>query len=275
MSDAATILAQELTCLAFCWRLERRDGVTIGLTSHDRDLRVGGVVYRAAPGMVPSAIQRGSGLGEEAMDISGALTSEAISEADLEEGRWDGARLSLHLTEWSDPGALWLELARGELGEVERQGGKFSAELRGAMAALDRAVVPETSPGCRAKLGDAACGVNGAAFARLARVAGSAGQIVAIAGGGLGAGLYDFGRLRWLTGRLAGLSADIIAHDDASVTLADAPRSAPEPGVLVQLWQGCDGRIETCADRFANAANFRGEPYLPGNDLLTRYPGGN
>ncbi|MBS0285228.1 MAG: hypothetical protein JSS15_12490 [Proteobacteria bacterium] len=23
-----------------------------------------------------------------------------------------------------------------------------------------------------------------------------------------------------------------------------------------------------------NAANFRGEPYLPGIDLLTRYPGG-
>jgi hypothetical protein len=40
MSLADTILAQDLAALAFCWRLERRDGVTIGLTSHDpRSLR--------------------------------------------------------------------------------------------------------------------------------------------------------------------------------------------------------------------------------------------
>jgi hypothetical protein len=44
-----------------------------------------------------------------------------------------------------------------------------------------------------------------------------------------------------------------------------------EAGVLVELVEGCDRRFVTCCQRFANAANFRGEPYLPGNDLLTRY----
>ena len=39
------------------------------------------------------------------------------------------------------------------------------------------------------------------------------------------------------------------------------------------LTQGCNKNFATCRDRFANAVNFRGEPYLPGNDLLTRYPG--
>jgi uncharacterized phage protein (TIGR02218 family) len=268
-------LGRELLYLAFCWRLERRDGVTVGLTSHDRDLGIGGVLYRAAPGMVPSAVTRAGGVQDEAMDVRGALTHAAIDEDDLEDGRWDGAGVSLHLTEWSDPGVLWLELARGELGEIERQGGSFSAELRGALSLLDRAVVPETSPCCRARLGDAACGINLAAHRRLARVESVVGAAVRIEGGGLGSGLYAFGRLRCLTGALAGLGADILAHDGAVLTLADAPRVPPPPGVLVQLDEGCDGRIETCAERFANAANFRGEPYLPGNDLLTRYPGGN
>jgi hypothetical protein len=31
--------------------------------------------------------------------------------------------------------------------------------------------------------------------------------------------------------------------------------------------------LATCGGRFGNALNFRGEPYLPGIDLLTRYPG--
>nr|WP_232014937.1 phage BR0599 family protein [Sphingopyxis sp. EG6] len=33
-------------------------------------------------------------------------------------------------------------------------------------------------------------------------------------------------------------------------------------------------QLATCRERFANAINFRGEAHLPGNDLLTRYPGG-
>jgi uncharacterized phage protein (TIGR02218 family) len=44
-------------------------------------------------------------------------------------------------------------------------------------------------------------------------------------------------------------------------------------GVRVRLTEGCDKRFETCRVRFANSVNFRGEPHLPGNDLLTRYPG--
>jgi|GEM_PF-6257398 len=30
--------------------------------------------------------------------------------------------------------------------------------------------------------------------------------------------------------------------------------------------------LQTCAQRFANAVNFRGEPFVPGNDLVARYP---
>ena len=57
------------------------------------------------------------------------------------------------------------------------------------------------------------------------------------------------------------------------VTLARAPMLAVVSGVLVELSEGCDRSLATCAARFGNAVNFRGEPYLPGIDLLTRYPG--
>ncbi|TXC72153.1 DUF2163 domain-containing protein [Sphingomonas ginsenosidivorax] len=78
-----TWLSAELTTIALCWRIERRDGVAIGLTAHDRDLVVDGLVHRAAPGMTPSAIQRSGGLEVDTMDVAGALTSGAIGEADL------------------------------------------------------------------------------------------------------------------------------------------------------------------------------------------------
>jgi hypothetical protein len=34
----------------------------------------------------------------------------------------------------------------------------------------------------------------------------------------------------------------------------------------------CDGRFATCRDRFANAANFRGFPDIPGEDFLLLTP---
>ena len=74
-----TWLDHDLTTLALCWRVERRDGVAIGLTSHDRDLVVDGVTYRAAPGMTPSAVQRGDGFDAATMDVAGALTGAAAA----------------------------------------------------------------------------------------------------------------------------------------------------------------------------------------------------
>src|SRR3546814_2696019 len=111
-------LREELVTLAWCWRLSRRDGVVIGLTSHDRDLMVGGLGYRAAPGMKPSAIVTGDGLEIETLDLEGAVASDAIAARDLDAGRWDGAELALFVTDWSAPEAAPVTVARGEIGRA-------------------------------------------------------------------------------------------------------------------------------------------------------------
>lgn len=269
--SAAEILAKPLCALAFCWRLERRDGIAIGLTSHDRPLVVDRFRYRPAPGIRPSAIRRdGSGAGE-ALEIEGALAAGAISAADLDAGRWDGASLAIHLTEWTEPGALWLELARGTLGTVEAQDGQYRVSVASAFAMLDRPVAPETSPTCRAALGDAACAVDLRPLTRIATVAAVEGERVTIAG--VADDAYAFGTLRWLDGPLAGITQAIVAQDGDALILAEPPLRAIPAGARARLVQGCDRRLATCSGRFDNAVNFRGEAFLPGMDLLTRYPG--
>ena len=37
---------------------------------------------------------------------------------------------------------------------------------------------------------------------------------------------------------------------------------------------GCDKQFTTCKAKFANAVNFRGFPYMPGNDAILTYPTG-
>ncbi|ANI78689.1 DUF2163 domain-containing protein [Sphingobium sp. EP60837] len=264
-------LEQPLATLAFCWRLERRDGVTIGLTSHDGDLEIGNVRYRAAPGVMPSAIRSGIAANGSDADLQGALVADAINEADLMAGRWDGAALELRLTEWEAPGEMWLLLAKGEIGSVSQKGGAFTAELVGAMAALKAPVAPSTSPDCRAALGDRQCRVD-LAGRRKTVVVGSVDN-VEVSVSGLVAGAYAFGTLRWMTGPNAGAVQAVVDNGVGVLTLADPPVFAVEADTLALLTEGCDRQLETCRSRFANVVNFRGEPYLPGTDLLTRYPG--
>jgi uncharacterized phage protein (TIGR02218 family) len=260
-----------LASRAYCWTIERRDGAGFAVTSHDRDLVVGGVRYEAAPGTLPAAITKQLGLKEADAEVAGSLSSGALDEADLEMGRWDGARVRLVVADWEDPDAPLIPLLAGELGEVETGGDGFTAALRGAAAKLARAACPETSPECRAELGDKACSVDMAARRAMRTVVGVEANDLT-----LDEAVGDeflWGRVRFLDGANCGLSTSMVAVEGPTVTLRDVMRGAVLAGERVLLAEGCDKRFATCCARFGNAANFRGEPHLPGNDLLTRYPG--
>jgi len=273
VSAAPDWLREELVTLAWCWRLARRDGVVVGLTSHDRDLLIGGTLYRAAPGMKPSALETSDSLEVETMDLEGAMSSAAIAAADLDAGRWDGAQLALMVADWSAPDAAPLVVARGELGAVERQGAGFAVELRGVTGLLDAPVCPATSPSCRAALGDRACRVDLAPRTHVRRVVAVDGRAVTL-DTPVAAGTLAFGELLWTQGAACGLASPVIADDGTVLQLAEVPGVLPVLPARVRLTEGCDRQLATCGSRFANAVNFRGEAHLPGNDLLTRYPGG-
>ncbi|NJM50619.1 MAG: DUF2163 domain-containing protein [Sphingomonadales bacterium] len=267
-------LAGDLTSTAYGWRLERRDGITIGFTSHDRDVEIDGLLYRASPGMEPSAVSESLGLDNGGLEISGIVSSDAISEADLSAGRWNGCALSVFLFDWTQRGAGKRILAQGELGQVTYSGENFQVEVNGPAARLNSPVVPQTSPGCRASFCDANCGLSQARF-RHERIVSHADADHIVFQNDLpgGANGFAYGHVRWLDGKNCGLTSNIYASGNKDVYLAQIPEFPVLAGTRAALVEGCNKIIATCSGRFANAVNFRGEPYLPGNDLLTRYPG--
>lgn len=266
-------LEEEVATPAMCWRVERVDGVAIGLTAHDRDLVVDGLVHRATPGMTLSAVTRAGGLEADTSDVGGALSGAAIDERDLLAGRWDGARVVLFVVDWTDV-ARRVELGEGTIGAVELAEGGFVAELAGPAAALDREVAEETSPGCRATLGDRRCRVAMAGRRRFARVVATEGAVVTVDRHEPVADAYGGGSLRWFGGANGGLEGAVARSEGAVLMLEVVPAFAPGAGDLVELVEGCDRSLATCAGRFGNAASFRGEPHLPGMDLVTRWIGG-
>jgi uncharacterized phage protein (TIGR02218 family) len=260
-----------LTSVAFCWRLERADGAGLALTSGDGNIESDGIQYRSAPGVTPASVSRSVGLEPDSGEIAGALTADSLSESDLALGRWNGASVRLFAVDWENPEAETIPLLGGELGEVSIGGDGFSAELRGAAARLTKAPCPSTTSECRAAFGDKKCRVDLAGRTVRAAVVSASGNVLEL-DRGVDA-KFLFGRLRYLGGNNCGLASTILSASGSAVSLRDRPRAAVEEGTIVELREGCDKRFETCVSRFQNAVNFRGEPHLPGTDLLTRYPG--
>lgn len=268
----AARLRAQATTLALCWRILRRDGVAIGLTTHDRAIMVAGVLYAPGPGIEPSAISWGQAGESHAMQIVGAFSPDGVREADLIARMFDAARVRAFLVDWEAPEAGTMALVDGTIGAVSCADGTFTAELRTPLSDLESVAIERYSPMCRAELGDARCRVDLARRTRSANVLAVAGPVVTTDDAVGGAGTYQFGRARVLTGITAGIDHNIEASAAGVVTLR-MPIAGLNPGARVELMEGCDKRFSTCRDRFANMLNFRGEPHVPGGDALARYPG--
>lgn len=262
--------SQPLETAATFWRILRRDGVALGFVTHDRDLWFAGLLHRAAPGLLPSAIRRSADLEPDSAEVEGALSHDAIAAEDLAMGRYDGARILVGLVDWQ---TLEHEtIYRGTIGNVAEEAGRFTAELASRKAELQRDPIPRTSPTCRAEFCGPGCALSGAKFDHLAVVAAhDLADNAATLDLAVPAADLAEGSLRWIDGPYAGLRMTVAGTSGAALVL-DHPLDLPvPPGTRVIVREGCDRTLATCATRFGNALNFQGEPFLPGNDQVTRY----
>ena len=273
-TELADHIAGEVTSLATCWRIVRRDGVVLGFTTHDRALVIDDVTYRAASGFSPSAIAASNAFSVDNLDVAGALSSSAITEADLRDGWFDFAKIEIFQVNWADLTQGTLNLVSGRLGEVSISDHRFTAEIRGLAQSLQQPVGEVYSPECRADLGDKRCKVNLAGVTVAGSVTSAASnRAFTDAARSEAAGWFDYGLLTWVTGANAGLSVEVKSFASGAFTLFDAMPGVIAAGDRYSVHAGCDKRVATCKAKFANVLNFRGEPFVPGPDSMLDYPG--
>jgi len=160
--DLAARIESGAARLCHVWLVRRVDGTRAGFTDHDRDLTLDGVVCRAASGWTVGAAESGVGLAAGTASASGVLDDASIREADVAQGRLDGAAVELWRVDWSEPD-LRVRLWSGTIARLRRQDGAFVADLEGPLAKLERVVGRTYGRLCDARLGDARCGVADAA----------------------------------------------------------------------------------------------------------------
>ncbi len=279
MSALQEHLERGTTTLCRAWSVTRRDGVVLGFTDHDRTLEFDGIAFKASSGMTARAVEQTTGLAVDNTEAVGALSDAAIREEDVRDGRFDGAEVKSWLVNWSDVSMRRL-LFRGTLGEIERQGQTFRAELRGLAEALNQPKGRVYQRPCSAVLGDGKCrfDLDAPGYA-------SEADIVSIAGGveltlpeqsSFAEGWFARGRVQVLDGSASG-AIGVIKRDRAVagqrvIELWEMLSAGLAPGDRVRLEPGCDKRAETCREKFGNFLNFQGFPDIPGEDWLVSYP---
>ncbi|MGY6704709.1 DUF2163 domain-containing protein [Roseinatronobacter sp.] len=274
----AAHLASGATTLAWCWRITRADGQVFGFTDHDRPLQFDGTSFESEAGLIPSELRHGSDMAVDAQDAEGVLSSERITETDIADGRWDNAGVEVFRVNWRDTSQRVL-LRRGSIGDIRRGRVSFVAEVRSMAHVLNQQVGRVFQNSCDAALGDARCKVDleAAAFKGSGAITELFRDRAFVVSGlsAFDAGLFSRGTITWIsganTGRRAEISRHEVSNDIVRIILLEAPVRPAATGDAFTIRAGCDKRRETCHDRFANIANYRGFPDIPGQDAVTRY----
>ena len=277
--DLQAHLNSGTTTLCWCWKIARNDATTLGFTDHDVTVTFDDVAYEAVSGFTASEVQSTLGLAVDNLTVLGALSSGAIGEDDLAAGLYDNAAIEIWRVNWAAPDQRVL-MRKGNLGEVKRGRTAFQAEVRGPAHLLNQPVGRAYGYSCDADLGEARCTID--LSNPLYRGVGIVATITdqrRFTASGLGEFADQWfagGKVTWTTGANSGRAMEVKRHgvvgSRVSLELWQQMSEAIAIGDTFIVTAGCDKQFGTCKAKFANAVNFRGHPYMPGNDAVTSYP---
>ena len=272
-------LEREVTTLAWCWRLALADGRVLGFTSCDMDLIIDGETYESCTGFAPTAVSSSNDLATDNLDVDGMISSERITEEDIFLGVYDNAKIRIFICDYEHTENHFI-LREGTVGKITVGKTAFKAEIRGLMDAYQQQVGQTYQRKCRARLGDAQCQcsiVNDTVTGRVTAVRADGSIFTDVSRAD---DFFTYGVLTFSSGLNKGASYEVeqsLARN-GQIRFFSPPLHEIVVGDTFHLVPGCNGEPDTCKKRFHNLINFRGEPYIPGNDYAVGYPlktGGN
>lgn len=298
-SALSTHLAEEVTTLAVCWLVTRRDGVFIRGTQHDEDIVVPADsppdspasdlpgTYVAAAAITGSSVRSTSDMSVDNLEVNGAVPQDPLllmdlTAADIEAGLFDGASVKLFLVNWAVPGDGQIILRTGTLGNITRTAeGEYRTELRGLAQHLTQNIIRTYGTNCDAELGDARCGVNVASLALTGTVTAVTSNrrfTATLSSTPTELGYLDGGMLTWTTGNNDDFTMEVkrgaVGDVHGEITLFLPMHLDIEVGDTFSVQPGCDKAAATCKGKFNNIVNFRGHGFwVPGLGEMAAFGG--
>jgi len=159
-SALMTDIQKNVTTLAKCVVITRKDGKTVRMTNHDTDITFESNVYRHDIPFVVSAVESGSQLAINNIDISFKLDGTVFVRSHFENGLYDHAECTMFFVDYETPSDGKMTMIKGWFGRIENgPNNVVRVTVTGLLKVLDFEVGREYQPSCDADLGDTRCKV--------------------------------------------------------------------------------------------------------------------
>lgn len=256
-------------------RLDLKDGTSIGITDHDRDLSFdlgdGAISYSAATGILPSDVKLSAGFDADNFEVTGPIADLVTREAVLG-GRFNRARARLFQVNWKSLASGAIKILAGDVADARVEGGKFVLAITSDIARFNQVVGSVITPYCNADFGDTRCGYTPEEISATVTAAISDLSFTVTFTGSYANDYFNGGTVEFATGDLAGTAPVEIFDWTAAgvITLFTALADIPSIGDTLAVKRGCARTRAACKD-YGNILNFRGFPEVPGSDQALKY----
>jgi uncharacterized phage protein (TIGR02218 family) len=263
-------LDEPLVLLAALITFALAGGSVLRLTDHDAPVTRGGQTWQPLCGLRRTATSISAGLDVNGQDLSGYFETGGITEAMIDSGALDNARVTTMLADVRDPDAYdVIPLLPGRVGDIKTERDTFTLQLNDDAELLQQRFGEATSPDCRANLGDARCKKVLTSFTHTGTITSLVNARRFGVSVSQAAGYFAYGLATFTSGANAGLQFEIKLSTTGEIELFLPPWLTVAIGDAVTLVAGCDKTRATCKAKFGNVINFRGEPDVPGVTALT------
>lgn len=271
-------IAKGTTSLARLFVVTRQDATVLRFTDLDRPIIFDGDTYRADITFDASAIFTSSILANaQSVTLRIMLGEGGITEDDIRQRRYDGARGDVWVIDYLDPALGVVKYYRGVFGQVVLSDKSMAEiELTPSGAALDaQAIGAEVyQPTCRNSFGDGDCAKDLDALKVTFTVTAIDGQNIEAAEFVQADEYFTQGYVTWSTGLNSGTTQQLRTSSQSAGTISVVmmPLHAIQVGDEGEVVPACDKLAETCLNRWTNFEHFRAEPNVPDGSLLQDEP---
>lgn len=270
--DLVAELSNNPTTLCKLFSVTPLVGTAIYFTDADQDIVVGDITYHASHSFQPSAIENSIGGSNSNLTLT-VLFGDGdgeISYADAQMGFYQGAVVTVSLASYANIAAGVGLITAGKVGQFALPSKLYGTmSITGNTGKMDRTLTEVYQPTCRANFGDSRCTIDLMAHSHLFTVDSAADDSMTFVSdtGSRGAdGFYNLGTITWSGGANEGFAQEVTySLATGEVGLFYPPPFAIQAADAGRIYQGCALTLAACT-AYDNVPNFRGEPYVPGDD---------
>lgn len=268
------IINQEVLNLVRCWKITLENGNTLCFTTSNEDFVYQNEKYNSIPAYEISNLNANVDINDDSAEISNLIVNDLIKDSDILSGLYNNAKVEIFIIDKDNLDAGKVSLLNGNIADIEYKDNVFIAKVSGLKTQLNKTIGDVYSPLCRCGFCSDKCKLNKNNFTFSGIVSSVINNVNFETNTTTitqkSRGYFDYGIIEFTSGKNIGQKTEVKQFQYNSIILASELPYKIEVGDNFNITAGCDKQFSTCCNKFNNAINFRGEPHLPGTDILLK-----